>query len=129
MPKAAGSDTKYQIITDFKNLNRITIKDRYPLPRIESIVDKLGGATIFSKIDLKRGYWQINLAENFRKYTATITPIGFFQFKVLPKGLCNATSTFIRLMDFILRPLNDLAAAFIDDIIVFSCSSKENKQH
>jgi len=53
--KAPDSDTKYRIVTDFKNLNRITIKDRYPLPRIESIFDKLGGATIFNKIDLKRG--------------------------------------------------------------------------
>ena len=73
-PKAPGSDTKYRIVTDFTNLNRITDKDRYPLPRFESIFDKLGGATIFSKINLKRSYWQINLAKNSRKYTASITP-------------------------------------------------------
>ena len=78
VPKAPGSGTKYRVVTDFKNLNRITVKDRYPLPRIESMFDKLGGATIFNKIDLKRIYLQINLAENSRKYTATITPIGLF---------------------------------------------------
>ena len=78
VPKAPRSDIKYRIVTDFKNLNRITVKDRYSLLRIESIFDGLGGATIFSKIDLKRGYWQINLAKNSRKYTATITPIGLF---------------------------------------------------
>ena len=88
VPKAPGSDTKYRIVTDFKNLNRITVKDRYPLPRIESTFDKLGDATILSKMDLKRGYWQINLAENSQKYTATIIPIGLFQFKVLPMDLC-----------------------------------------
>ena len=123
--KAPGSDTKYRIVTDFKNLNRITVKNRYPLPRIESVFDKLGGATIFSEIDLKRGYWQINLAKNSRKYTSTITPIVLFQFKVLPMGLCNATSTFMRLLDFILRRLSDFAAAYFDDIIVFSRSSKK----
>lgn len=129
VPKAPGSDTKYRIVTDFKNLNKITVKDRYPLPRIESIFEKLGRSTIFSKIDLKRGYWQIKLAEDSRKYTATISPVGLFQFKVLPMGLCNATSTFMRMMDFILRPLKHCASAYIDDIIVYSRSAEEHETH
>jgi len=128
--KAPGFDTKYRFVTGFENLNHITFKDRYPLPRIESIFDKLGGATIFSKIDLKRGYWQIKLAEESWKYTATITtPIGLFRFKVLLMGLWYATSTFMRLMDFILRPLNQFAAAYIDDIIVFSRNAKYHEDH
>ena len=119
MLKAPGSDTEYQIVTDFKNLNSVTVKDRYPLPRIKPIFGKLESGTIFNKIDLKHGYWQINLVKDSRKYTSTITPI----------GICNAASTFMRLMDFILRPLSNFAAACIDDIIAVSRISKEQKQH
>ena len=130
-PKAPGSDTKYRIVTDFKNLNKITVKDQYPIPRIESVCEKLGGSTIFSKINLKRGYWQIKLAEDSRKYTATISPVGLFQFKMLPMGLCNATSAFMRIMDFILRPLKHCASAYMDedDIIVFSHDAEEHEIH
>ena len=80
-------------------------KDRNPIPRTQSIFEKLGRSINFRKIDLKRGYWQIKLAKDSHKYTATISPVGLLQCKVLLIGLCNATSTFMRMMDFILRPL------------------------
>ena len=117
------------MVTDFKNLNKITVKDRCLIPRIESIFKKLGGFTNISKINLKCGYWQIKLVEDSHKYTATISPVGLFRYKMLPMDLCNATSTFIKMMDFILRPLKHCASAYMDYIIVFSHDAEEHEIH
>ena len=78
---------------------------------------------------MKRGYWQTELAEDSRKYTATISPVGLFQFTDLIMGLCNATSAFMRMMDFILQPLKHCGSAYMDDIIVFSCDAEKHEIH
>jgi hypothetical protein len=95
----------YRFCIDFRKLNAVTVKDRYPLPRIDDTVDALGGAVYFSTLDLASGYWQIPLAEEDRDKTAFCANSKLYHFKVMPFGLCNAPSTFQRLMDNILRNL------------------------
>ena len=89
----------------FKKLNAVTIKDAYPLPNIDLIVNRLSKAIIFTKLDSTHGYWQISLSKNSREYTAFTSEAGFRQFKVLPMGLSNVCATFQRLMDEILKDL------------------------
>ncbi|GFU64962.1 hypothetical protein TNCV_4460251 [Trichonephila clavipes] len=83
-------------------------KDVYPLPRIDDTLDCLKGAKFFSSMDLRSGYWQIEIDEADREKTAFITPEGLYEFKVMPFGLCNAPATFERMMDNLLRHLNGL---------------------
>merc|ERR1712035_154639 len=86
---------------DFRGLNNITVKNRYPLLSFRSFTHRLAGATVFSKIDLKKAYFQVPLSKDSIPKTAVITPFGCFEFLVLPFGLCNAVATFQRLSDTI----------------------------
>ena len=105
---------------DYRQLNDATIKDAYPLPRIDDTLDMLAGKQWFSTLDLASGYWQVSLSKEARAKTAFATHSGLFQFRVMPFGLCNAPATFERLMDRVLQGLRwNRCLVYLDDIISF----------
>ncbi|GFW93780.1 retrovirus-related Pol polyprotein from transposon 297 [Trichonephila clavipes] len=114
-------DGSWRFCVDYRKLNSVTKKDVYPLPRIDDTLDCLKGAKFFSSMDLRSGYWQIEIDEADREKTAFITPEGLYEFKVMPFGLCNAPATFERMMDNLLRNFKwTMCLCYLDDIIVFS---------
>ena len=105
---------------DYRQLNDATIKDAYPLPRIDDTLDMLAGKQWFSTLDLASGYWQVSLSKAARAKTAFATHTGLFQFRVMPFGLCNAPATFERLMDRVLQDLRwNRCLVYLDEIISF----------
>ena len=124
-PKADGS---WRPCGDYKRLNSITVPDRYPLPNLRDFANRLHGCTIFSKVDLFKGYHQIPVAPEDVKKTAIITPWGLFEFLRLPMGLTNAAQAFQRLMDEVTRGL-EFAFVYLDDILIASTSPTEHKKH
>ena len=105
---------------DYRQLNDATIKDAYPLPRIDDTLDMLAGKQWFSTLDLASGYWQVSLSREARAKMAFATHSGLFQFRVMPFGLCNAPATFERLMDRVLQGLRwSRCLVYLDDIISF----------
>ena len=90
---------------DYRKLNNVTIKDAYPLPRIDDSLAQLSGMIYFSTLDLNSGYWLLEVAEHDREKTAFATRKGLYNFKGMPFGLCNAPATFERLMESVLRGL------------------------
>ena len=120
-------DNSVRFCIDYRKLNDVTIKDAYPLPRIEDNLDALQGAKIFSTLDLASGYWQVQMAEEDKPKTAFSTKYGLYQFNVMPFGLCNAPGTFERLMETVLKGMQwERAVLYLDDIIIFS---KDIAQH
>lgn len=103
---------------DFRKLNSITTKDNYPLPCIDDQIDRLEGATYFTSLDLRSGYHQIPLEENSKPFTAFVTPNGQYEYNRMPFGLCNAPRTFQRFMSSILGPIDNIAAVYIDDVLL-----------
>ncbi|KAJ9505148.1 hypothetical protein QJQ45_012840 [Haematococcus lacustris] len=115
---------------DYRQLNKITIRDQYPLPRIDDLFDKLSGCTVFSSLDLQAGYNQIRITPEDVPKTAFRTPDGHYQFKVLSFGLFNAPATFQRVMNDAFAPvLNQCALVYLDDILVMSKSVDEHLKH
>ena len=109
------------MVIDYRQLNSITIKDRYPLPRTDELFDRLHKAKIFSKFDLTSGYYQIQIKPEDTYKTAFQTRYGLYEFKVLPFGLTSAPATFMRLMNDIFHDLLDeCVIIYIDDILVYS---------
>ena len=120
-------DASYRFCVDYRRLNNVTIKDSYPLPRIDDTLESLAGARCFSTLDLASGYWQVGLTDEAKEKTAFATSQGLYQFKVLPFGLCNAPSTFERLMERILSGLRwQMLLVYLDDVIVFSRTIQEH---
>ena len=115
-------DGRLRFCIDLRRLNSRTVKDAYSLPKIESILDSLIGAQIFSTLDLKAGYWQVETAEECKAYTAfTCGPLGFYECETMPFGATNAPPTFQRLMHDCLGDLNmNWCIVYLDDIIIFS---------
>ena len=111
---------------DYRRLNLATVKDAYPLPRIDDTLDMLAGKQWFATLDLASGYWQVSLSPEARCKTAFATHSGLFQFKVMLFGLCNAPATFERLMDQVLQGLRwSRCLVYLDDIISFGTTFEE----
>ncbi|GBP03435.1 Retrovirus-related Pol polyprotein from transposon 297 [Eumeta japonica] len=122
-----SGEKKYRLVVDYRKLNEITIDDKFPLPNIDSILDKLGRAQYFTTLDLAKGYHQILIREKDREKTAFVTPHGLYEFIRMPFGLKNAPATFQRLMNETLRDfINKTCVVYLDDILIFSTSLKEH---
>lgn len=118
------------LCVDYRLLNAITIKDKYPLPNIGEILDGLAGSVIYSTLDATSGYHQFEIAEEDRKKTAFKFDGGFYEFVRMPFGLCNAPSTFQRSMDKIFQGIiGNYVVPYLDDIIIFSASVEEHEGH
>ena len=122
-------DGSLRFCVDYRKLNALTSPDAYPMPRVDEILDQLGGAKYLTKLDLARGYWQVPVDENAKKLTAFITPFGLYQFKVMPFGLNGAPATFQRLMDGVVHGISGFTAAYLDDLVIFSQSWEEHVVH
>ena len=116
---AKKKNGSWRFCVDYRKLNDVTRKDSYPLPRIDDTLDRLAGMQWFSTLDLKSGYWQVEMEPQDKEKTAFTTGSGLWQFTVMPFGLCNAPATFERLMDRVLAGLPpETALVYMDDILV-----------
>ncbi|GJZ99909.1 putative reverse transcriptase domain-containing protein [Tanacetum coccineum] len=126
----ATTGTYGQRLHKTKELNKLTVKNRYPLPRIDDLFDQLQGSSIYSKIDLRSGYHQLRVREEDIPKTAFRTRYGHYEFQVMSFGLTNAPAVFMDLMNRVCKPyLDKFVIVFIDDILIYSKSKKEHEEH
>jgi hypothetical protein len=123
-------DESLRLCVDYRPLNAVTIKNKYPLPCIDVLFDQLVGAKVFSKIDLRSGYHQIKIRESDILKTAFSTRYGLYEYLVMSFGLTNASTYFMYLMNSVFMPeLDKFVVVFIDDILVYSKSEDEHTKH
>nr|GFA36367.1 putative reverse transcriptase domain-containing protein [Tanacetum cinerariifolium] len=123
-------DGSFRMCIDYKELNKLTVKNRYPLPRIDDLFDQLQGSSIYLKIDLRSGYHQLRVREQDIPNTAFRTRYGHYEFQVMPFGLTNAPAVFMDLMNQVCKPyLDKFVIVFIDDILIYSKNEKEHEEH
>ncbi|GKC71849.1 putative reverse transcriptase domain-containing protein [Tanacetum coccineum] len=123
-------DGSFRMCIDYRELNKLTVKNRYPLPRIDDLFDQLQGSRVYSKIDLRSGYHQLRVREEDISKTAFRTRYGHYEFQVMPFGLTNAPAIFMDLMNRVCKPyLDRFVIVFIDDILIYSKSRKEHEGH
>ncbi|GJT82215.1 putative reverse transcriptase domain-containing protein [Tanacetum coccineum] len=123
-------DGSFRMCIDYRELNKLTVKNRYPLPRIDDLFDQLQGSSVYSKIDLRSGYHQLRVREEDIPKTAFRTRYGHYEFQVMPFGLTNAPAVFMDLMNRVCKPhLDKFVIVFIDDILIYSKSKQEHGKH
>ncbi|GKD37366.1 putative reverse transcriptase domain-containing protein [Tanacetum coccineum] len=122
--------SKMQMCIDYRELNNLTIKNQYPLSRIDDLFDQLHGASVYSKIDLRSGYHQLRVREEDIPKTTFRTLYGHYKFQVMQFGLTNAPAVFMDLMNCVCKSyLNKLVIVFINDFLMFSQNKEENEEH
>nr|GFA82174.1 reverse transcriptase domain-containing protein [Tanacetum cinerariifolium] len=120
----------FRMCIDYRELNKLTVKNRYPLPRIDDLFDQLQGSSVYSKIDLRSGYHQLRVREEDVLKTAFRTRYGHYEFQVMPFGLTNAPAVFMDLMNCVRKPyLDKFMIVFYDDILIYSKNKKEHEEH
>jgi len=123
-------DGSMRLCIDYRQLNKVTIKNRYPLPRIDDLMDQLVGARVFSKIDMRSGYHQIKVKDEDMQKTAFRTHYGHYEYSVMPFGVTNAPGVFMEYMNRIFHAyLDRFVVVFIDDILIYSKSEEEHAEH
>nr|GEV70636.1 hypothetical protein [Tanacetum cinerariifolium] len=130
IPGATPKDGSFRMCIDYRELNKLTVKNRYPLPRIDDLFDQLQGSSVYSKIDLRSGYHQLRVREQDVPKTTFRTRYGHYEFQIMPFGLTNALAVFIDLMNRVCKPyLDKFVIVFIDDILIYLKDEKEHKEH
>jgi hypothetical protein len=125
-----NKDGTLRLCIDFRQLNKVTVKNKYPLPRIDDPFDQLKDARIFSNIDLRSGYHQVRIKEEDISKTAFKTRYGHYEFIVVPFGFSNAPSAFMCLMNGVFREyLDKFIIVFLDDIVIYSKLEEEHEHH
>ena len=123
-------DSTLRMCIDYRQINKVTVKNKYLLPRIEDLFDQLKGTSVFSKIDLRSGYYQLWVKEVDVLKTAFRTRYGHYEFLVMPFGLTNAPAAFMDFMNRVFHPYSDqFVMVFIDDILVYSKDAQEHEHH